>query len=1444
MRQSISSLIVRSACLALAALASQAVCFGSSTITLSFSGANPGTVTSDMGGLNCTWNGSASSGTCTSTSISNNDNVTLTASVTAISWTVPSGYTTNSGCSAYSTTCDVDVKVNQFGVTLGVSFDAATKLVYTTVPSTGTVGTAFSVTVASQDASGHAVSPTSSTTITLSVASGSGSLSGTLTGTIGTSATSVTISTPVYSAVGTMTLTAAATAGETTLTPVTSGNIVFSLAQGNYYISLASSPASPVVGQTVTFTATFTAACGTGPPLPHCGSAEVTLPSNYTTITYSSVTVSPAVSPVWAQGASSGQNLIVTGTQTTNNPSTITVVFTAKATTVGSGLSWSSTVHDGTALGGTAGTLVGSEPSTSIAAFGPASQLVFTTQPGGGTAATAWSTQPQVTLEDAEGNTVTGTSQNVTLTIQSNPGGGTLSGTNMVAVNTSTGVAAFSGLSIDKSGVNYTLTATGNTVDIAAGTVVSSNFTITAGTATQLVFTNPYFGGQAGVAFTANQNQPVVAVEDAEGNTVTSYSGGSHTVVLAINTGSGTITCTNTGGLTLVASSGVAAFTGCSINNAGTYTLKATTASPSLSVISTSLTIVAITAVTMKSFEVTPEASGNRIQFETGLEVNSLGFNVYRDEGGQRIKLNPSLLAGTAFLGAGTSFDSGYWHSWLDSSNNSRGFSYWVEEVDLNGARTWYGPVASFSPSGARTAARGSDMGFLRNVGQNAMALGAGGSSRVIRNAAVPMPPLLQQTLSATATPLLPLAPQSQAEQYTLAAGQAIRIGVPSPGWYVLTQPNLVAAGLSAGVNPNNLRLFLNGAEVPILVTGQAGGQFGTADAVEFYGQGLDTIWSGTQEYWLLADTQPGQRIGTQTMQGAAGASSGFSSTVEWQPRSLYFAADLNNNRGDGNNIFGPVLESGSPVSQVISLTNVGGAPAASPAVQVILQGAAAGAHQVSVQLNGNSLGTMTFDGLANYSQTLQVSNGVFVNGANTLTFTVLGGDTDVSVVDTVYLSYPHTYNADSNLLQFTAAGGSAVQVGGFSTSDIQVVDITNPLSPIYVTGTVAAQGSAYAVSLGVPVGGTGTRTLLAFTSATTSQAASIVANQPSTLHSPQAGADIVMIANSSFISSLGPLQSLRQSQGHTVSIVDVDDIYDEFNFGNKSPYAIKTFLSTALAQWNQVPKWVLLVGDATFDPRNFLGTGLVDYIPTKLIDTTLNETSSDDWFVDFNNDGVPVIAIGRFAVTTAAETTAQVNKVVAYEAASGGWKNKALLVAGGDDGSDNFTGYTAAIQSLLPATVTVSSISVSADANAANDLLSELNSGLGLVNYAGHGSESIWENSLLSSTQASALTNGSATPFVLIMTCLNGYFHDVYATALAKALMLAPGGGASAVWASSALTDSPTQSVMNQAMIGFLFGSPSLTIGEAAAQAKASVMEMDVRRTWILFGDPAMKLH
>ncbi len=116
-----------------------------------------------------------------------------------------------------------------------------------------------------------------------------------------------------------------------------------------------------------------------------------------------------------------------------------------------------------------------------------AAKLTFTRNPVGGSAGIPFTVQPEVTIEDKFGNTVTGVEQIVTLAIQNNAGPrGTLAGSASISVNTATGRADFNGLSIDKAGTGYTLTATGSTLSTVPGDVLSAPFSITAGTATMV----------------------------------------------------------------------------------------------------------------------------------------------------------------------------------------------------------------------------------------------------------------------------------------------------------------------------------------------------------------------------------------------------------------------------------------------------------------------------------------------------------------------------------------------------------------------------------------------------------------------------------------------------------------------------------------------------------------------------------------------------------------------------------------------------------------------------------------------------------------------------------------------------------------------------------------------------------------------------------------------
>jgi hypothetical protein len=195
----------------------------------------------------------------------------------------------------------------------------------------------------------------------------------------------------------------------------------------------------------------------------------------------------------------------------------------------------------------------------------PATHLVFTTQPGNGSASTPISPPPVVNIEGAGGATADSTDL-VTLTIGSNPGGGVLSCPPVSAV---AGVATFANCSINAAGIGYTLVATDSTNPGTITAATSSTFDITAGGTDHLVFTIEPGNGAPGHPLSA---QPSVAVENASNVPVASSD--AITLTISTNPGTGTLTCTSNPASAVV---GVATFSRCAVNNVGTgYVLTAT----------------------------------------------------------------------------------------------------------------------------------------------------------------------------------------------------------------------------------------------------------------------------------------------------------------------------------------------------------------------------------------------------------------------------------------------------------------------------------------------------------------------------------------------------------------------------------------------------------------------------------------------------------------------------------------------------------------------------------------------------------------------------------------------------------------------------------------------------------------------------------------------------
>ena len=372
-----------------------------------------------------------------------------------------------------------------------------------------------------------------------------------------------------------------------------------------------------------------------------------------------------------------------------------------------------------------------------------------------------------------------------------------------------------------------------------------------------------------------------------------------------------------------------------------------------------------------------------------------------------------------------------------------------------------------------------------------------------------------------------------------------------------------------------------------MIVTGQADGRFDAGDSIEFYGTGQDTPFTDTRVYWLIEGTRLGKRIKTRQSRNWQASSLSFPHTVQIKERIIYIAALKN---GDTENFFGAVVTP-EGADQILNITNLDPSPPGNALLEVALQGLTSAAHRVKIFLNDDEVTEMRFDGMVRKVMRCALPQSWLLEGENLVSLVAQGGEEDVSAVDFIRLTYWHTYTAEQDTLRFSSSPGRQVAINGFTSSNIRVADITNPRQVQEVTGgVVEPEGLGYSVRFGVT--GIGKRTLLAFTEAAIKSPASITANQPSTWHKPNHRADLVIITHKDFIDSLGPLKSLRESQGWSVALIDVEDLYDEFSFGAKNPQALRDFLRRARVYWQRPPRFVLLVGDASFDPRNYLGLG------------------------------------------------------------------------------------------------------------------------------------------------------------------------------------------------------------------------------------------------------------
>lgn len=805
------------------------------------------------------------------------------------------------------------------------------------------------------------------------------------------------------------------------------------------------------------------------------------------------------------------------------------------------------------------------------------------------------------------------------------------------------------------------------------------------------------------------------------------------------------------------------------------------------------------------------------IAWQMEAEVGNLGFHIYRTAKKRHVLLNPAKLVRGPAMNSGVPAQ----YSFFDPEGGLNA-SYYIEAVGSDGINVGSGQIFPAYVSDLRTA---SGLSFAD------MALHA-----------ISNPQIFEASEPGYGKEIVTEMEENRvldnpSVHRTVISQPGVRIGVKKDGFYRVTRAQLEGAGFDVNSDSTRWQLYAEGIEQPIIVGDGA-------SYIEFHGKAIDTPETDIRKYFLIRGSSAGQRIASRVAHSNTSGvlTRSYSQTFVRKERTNYIETIFN---GDLGNYFGRNI-SANPNSPALTF-NLTGVDFSQPtaSLELRIQGASIGMHLVEVTLNNEILDPVIGENQDSYTRSYVIPTSFLREGANSIKFRAVGPAGDSSFFDTMRISFSRSYLAEQNALTFYTQNYKIAKLDGFTSPNIRVFDMTRESAPVELTNLSSQQNGA---TFGTIIPAARGRAFYAVAEPAVLAPESVTPNDPELLSVPTHSATLVIIAYKDFMTQAQAWADYRRGQGITVKVIEVSELYDEFSYGAMSASSIKSFLQYAYLNWQTPPQYALLIGDGSWDSRNYEGLGFFNFIPSKFVTLGHSETVSDEALADFTNDGLAEIAIGRIPARTPAQVTTLFNKTVNWEAAltPTSLSRGALYAFDYPNGYD-FQGLSERLSTQLPGAPPT--FVFRGEENANTNLINAMNTGKFIVNYAGHGTAGSWGGNPVFFNVFSVPTTAEHNPSIYTMlTCLNAYFHWLYNPSMAEVLINTPNRGAVAAWASTGLTTADVQDPMAIRFYGKLNSGTIPRLGDLIKDAKTVLdspsYPVDVRLSWALLGDPMLKVR
>ena len=369
---------------------------------------------------------------------------------------------------------------------------------------------------------------------------------------------------------------------------------------------------------------------------------------------------------------------------------------------------------------------------------------------------------------------------------------------------------------------------------------------------------------------------------------------------------------------------------------------------------------------------------------------------------------------------------------------------------------------------------------------------------------------------------------------------------------------------------------------------------------------------------------------------------------------------------------------------------------------------------------------------------------------------------------------------------------------------------------------------------------------------------------------------DLLIITHSTFFQEAQRIKALREQEGLSVTITNINDIYNQFSSGNQDISSIRNFIKYIYNISSKKLKYVILFGDCSYDykyrvPNN---TNFIPIYQSYNSSNNIYSFSSDDyfgflesdegiWIENLNGDHDLEVSIGRIPSNNISEAKDYVDKLYLYSQKNkvkGDWKKNIYLIS--DDGDNNVHQNDAEnhfnllneqnpeynIRKIYLDNYkqeVIDGVKVSPQTKFKVD--EAIERGSLIVNYIGHGNEFFWtEEKILDDNSIYNWNNRSKLPLFITATCEFGKFDDPLITSGGELLLNKGNGGAIALLTTTRPVFSQTNFRLNNQFYKNVFKKNNdeyRRLGDIFVDTKNNSLSGPINRNFALLGDPSLKL-